>query len=350
MKKISVLLVLALAFNTVVAQNIRNLTEINLVKTTSVKNQKSAGTCWSFATVSFIETEVLKATNQEFDLSENYIVYYAYLNKARLYILKMGHHQFDQGGQAHDVLDVVKEYGIVPEANYPYNLSNHDEFYKEMKTYLDSILQLKDLPKNWENEFKQILNKNLGTPPTTVSYKGKEYSPKEFVKSVLEFNPNDYVELASFTAHPYYKPFILEVADNWSMASYYNVPMEDMMKIMNYALQNGYSVDWDGDVSEKEFKPQKGYAKWKFKGSDFADEHEQMFLGLKTTDDHLMHIVGLYKDKKDVLYYKTKNSWGIYGPFAGYIYMSENYVKLKNIAIMVNKKAIPNEIKEKLNI
>lgn len=345
MKRISAFLVLVLAFNFAFAQKKVDLQKIDSVKTTSVKNQERAGTCWDFATISFIETETLKKINKEFDLSENYIVYYAYLNKAKLYILKTGKHQFDQGGQAHDVLDVMREYGIVPDNDYPYNLYNHDAFYAEMKNYLDSILKLKTLPPHWIDDFKEILNKNLGTPPTKITYNGKKYTPLEFMNKVLQFNPDDYVELTSFTKHPYYKPFVLEVADNWAMRSYYNVPLNDMMTIMNYALKNGYSVDWDGDVSEDGFRPKQGFATMDTNITDYAQAHENMFLDLQTTDDHLMHIVGLYKDQNGKLYYRTKNSWGKYGPFDGYIYLSEDYVKLKNIAIMLNKNAIPKKIR-----
>ena len=347
MKKISFLVVYLFVAITVFAQP-KDLKKIAEIPTTPVKNQYHAGTCWDFATLSFIETETLRKTGKTLDLSENYIAYWAYVEKAQMYILKQGHHQFSQGGQAHDALNVISKYGIVTEDAYPY-LKNHSELFDSLKTFLDTIIS-KETVEDWKQKYEQILDTFMGTPPKQFDYEGKNYRPQQFAKEVVQFNPDDYVELCSFTAHPYYKPFILEVADNWAMKEYYNLPLDELLKVMNYALQNGYSVAWDGDVSEKEFNPTTGIADIVVKVKSPEVKHEEMFMNLKTTDDHLMHITGLYKDKDGRYFYKTKNSWGLYGPYNGYMYMSEGYIMLKTIAILVNKKAIPTEIRKKLKI
>lgn len=353
MKKLSIIAILLLIVGFANAQP-ENFKEIAIVKTTVPKDQAKAGTCWSFATTSFVETEVLRITGEEFDLSENFSVYYSYINKAKMYVRLQGLHQFGQGGQAHDVLDVISEYGLVTEEAYPYKNKDHTQLEKDLKSYLDSVISLDTLPRVWMAGYKKILNDALGTPPTSFEYNGKQISAKNFVKDILKFNTNDYVEVTSFSHHPFYQQFVLEVPDNWSMGLYHNVPITDLLAIMENGITNGYSIDWDGDVSEEGFAVRKGLAYFtkKGKGGGMRAISEQpyrqrLFDRQFTTDDHLMHAVGLYTDAAGEKQYLIKNSWGKYPPFDGYLYMSEEYVKYKTVAILVHKDAIPEEILEK---
>ncbi len=342
MKKISLLIVFVAMFFVSFSQ--KNIESVVEVKNTVPKDQAMTGTCWGFSTTSFIESEVLRITGKEFDLSENFVVYYTYMNKARIYFRFHGNHNFGQGGQAHDVINVVREYGIVPESAYEFKNKYHGKMEELLKNYLDSIIALKDVPKDWEKGFVAILNEQLGTPPTSFEFNGKTYTPMTFTNDVLHFKPDDYIEITSYKYKGFDKNIILEVPDNWSLDLYMNVNIDNFVKIVDYALKNNYSMVWDGDVSEKGFESKKGMADLKLENAEkkmTTDELRQaMFDNYTTTDDHLMHLVGIAKDKKDRKLYKIKNSWGEYPPFAGYLFVTEEYMKLKTVAIMVNKEVI----------
>jgi len=209
----------------------------------------------------------------------------------------------------------------------------------------------------WLPSFNAILDNYLGKNPKEFKYKGKNYTPQNFAKNVVGFNPDDYVELSSYMDYPYYQKFDIEIPDNWSHDLYYNLPMNELMQVMDYALNNGYSVDWDGDVSEIDYNHKAGTAVLSLKESDgiiingLDKMRLQTFDNLATTDDHLMHITGIAKDKNGTIFYLTKNSWGANSnQFGGYLYMSKWYVQLKTIAIMVHKDAIPKDIKKKMVI
>lgn len=327
---------------------------ISKVSHTSVKDQAQAGSCWSFATSSFIEAEVLRTTGNEEDISETFFVYYGYINRAKYFVRLHGNNNFGQGGQAHDVLNIVKENGIVPESVYPHTLKDHSDLEKDLKNYLDSIVALDDLPVDWFGKFKTILDGYLGEPPTNFSYKGKNYTPRTFTTQYLKFDPNDYVELTSYTHHNFYKPFVLEVPDNWSLDLYYNIPINELVTIIDSALHNNYSICWDGDVSDPGFDVRNGFAyvsKSAIKSMNMtAQPYRQiLFDRQNTTDDHLMHLVGVYKDIANMKQYQIKNSWGNYGPFKGYLFMSEDFVKYQTVAILVNKNAIPKKINDRIN-
>ncbi len=355
MKKIPLLFILLTLISFSFSQNAK-LNQVAKVETTKPKDQARAGTCWSFATVSFIETEVLRNTGKEFDLSENFTVYYAYINKAIIYVRKQGKHNFAQGGQAHDVFDVIKKYGIVPDEAYPYKNKNHTKLETDLKYFLDSIVKLDTLPRFWLDDYKKILDNSLGVPPTNFEYEGQKYTPKTFLLDVLKFNTDDYIEITSFSHQEFNTQFVLEVADNWSLDLYYNVTISDLMAIIDNALKNNYSVAWDGDVSETGFNTETGFADLKGENGQKIKVmvpqalRQMMFDQLQTTDDHLMHCIGLFTDEKEQKYYLIKNSWGSYPPFDGYLYMSEDFVMYKTIAIMVHKQAIPQKIKEKLGL
>lgn len=343
---------------------------IAAVKTTPVKDQHISGTCWSYAATSFIETELLRMGKGSFDLSEMFFVKYAYMEKAKNYIQLHGKANFSQGGQAHDVTDVVKEFGMIPEEHYSgmikgQELPDHRELEKALKGYLDGVLAAKGkgTTEVWFDGFKAILDVYLGTAPETFSHEGKKHKTKNF-HNKIGFNPDDYVEITSFNHHPYYKPFRLEIPDNWDYSDYYNLPLDELMQIIDYAFENGFSVCWDGDVSEKFFEFAAGLAVVPVDEScpieeftaetaeqDIDQEMRQKHFGsFSTTDDHLMHLTAVIKDESGRKYYVTKNSWAAdSNDNNGYLNMSESYLRLNTVAIMVHKDAIPDEIRKKLS-
>lgn len=392
MKKISVGLLLTFGALSLNAQekmtdSEKVFTPVVDVKTTSVKNQQSTGTCWAFAATSFIETELLRMGAPELDLSEMYTVREAYNQKAKKYFRLHGKGNYSEGGQAHDVLNVIKTHGFVPENAYLGNhygrdFHIHREMVKSTKAMLDQIVKNpnKEITPVWFASIDGVYNTYMGKIPETFEYQGKKYTPQNFAKE-MGLNVDDYVELTSYSHHPFYEKMNLEIPDNWSDDLYYNLPIDELMEVINHALKNGYSVCWDGDVSEKGFSHRKGYAvlpvqkttdmsnseiaKWedgikdKTEGKkENAKEIEvdqelrqKTFDNYKTTDDHLMHLTGIVKDQNGTIYYKTKNSWAAdSNKMGGYLNMSEAYVKLKTVAIMVHKDAIPKKLRKKLNL
>lgn len=365
-------------------------TDVKTVKTTPVRDQNSSGTCWCFSTNSFLEEDMIKRGSKPVDLSEMFVVRYCYLDKARKYIRMDGKINFAQGGAAHDVPYVIETYGIVPEEvyqglNYGEEKHVHGELSAVLKAYLDAVLKAqgsKRLSTAWEAGFNGILDAYFGPLPETFTYEGKSYTPKSFAES-LDLNPSDYISFTSYTHHPFYKAFPLEVADNWLWGYMHNVPMEEMKAVVDNALDNGYPVAWGADVSEGGFKWRKGYAvipvekgekdltgtelsRWvKLSDQDRADKRydingpveeitvtqemrQDMFDRKETTDDHGMVIVGKAVDQKGNKYYKVQNSWDTNQVYDGYIYVSEPYFLAKTLDIMVNKAAVPAEISKKL--
>lgn len=354
-----------------------HFTVIKETGVTPVKNQSRTGTCWSFATSSFIESELLRMGKGEFDLSEMFNVRMTYPLKARNYVRYHGNATLGAGSLAQDVLRVIRHYGMMPEELYDGKFAgeskhNHAEMDAVLKAALDAIVKNrgKKLSPAWPQAIEGILDAYLGKVPETFEYRGKTFTPQTFAEAT-GFNPNDYVELTSFTHHPYYGKFAIEVPDNWARNESYNLPLDELMAVMDHAIANGFSIDWDGDVSEKSFKGKEGVAilpalDWDDRTKAEKDSlckhpepeknitqelRQKMFDDYRSSDDHLMHIVGIAKDQNGTKYYYTKNSWGtIDYKCGGYVHMSESYVRAKTISILVHKNALPKNIAKKLKL
>ena len=344
-------------------------TEIMLAAT-PVKNQAMTGTCWCFSTTSLVESQCLKNKLGEMDLSEMFVVRNIYIEKAKNYILRQGHAQFSEGGLGHDMIRATALYGALPETDYsgllPGNkMHNHQKMVGALKTYLDSIVKIVPAPKNWMEGYEKILNDNMGIPPVTIQYQGRETTPIVFAQRFLNFNADDYINITSFTHEPYYKPFVIQVPDNFSSGAYYNLPLTEMMALVKAALQKGFTVMWDADVSNTCFRQDVGYALNLKDGKSYTKEEfvpdtrekaydenirQELYENLTTQDDHLMHIVGIERSKEGKDFFIVKNSWGNIGPFKGYIKVSEAYFAINTISLVVPKGAFSTDQLNNLGI
>jgi bleomycin hydrolase len=347
------------------------------LENTNVKNQASSGTCWSYSTNSFLESEMLRMGKQPVELSQIYSARCVYMDKADSYIRMHGALSWGDGGACHDVINMYAKYGAMPQSLYTglhYGTSKNK--FAEMQAVLEGMLNawVKNpngkLSPNWKKAFQAVLDSYLGEVPESFTWKGKTYTPRTFADEVVGINPKNYVELSSFTDKPYYKKTMLMVPDNWSFDKVYNVKMKDITKIIDNAVKNGYSVAWATDVSEKSFSWKNGVAYVPEKEYDDMsdDEKKEMFNGPKperviteqmrqnafdnyeTTDDHGMHIVGLAKDQNGKEYYIVKNSWGDKNDYKGYLYVTKAFVQYKTTAFLLHKNGIPEELKDKMNI
>ncbi|MEL7500518.1 MAG: C1 family peptidase [Planctomycetota bacterium] len=337
--------------------------EFKIVKsceTTDVKSQDATGTCWSFATASFIESEALRMGKGKHNLSEMFVVKNIYKDKANNYVLRQGKAQFSQGALAHDFLNAAGRYGIVPDDVFDgldegETKHDHGEMEAVMTGMLEKIAARKKLSPKWQNAVANVLDAYLGKAPERFEYRDRSYSPQEFAKE-LGFERDNYVSLSSYTHHPFNKDFVLEIPDNFSNGLFHNVPIDDIVATIDHAIENGYTVAWDGDVSEKGFSAGRGIAvlpKNPLRRDVFThigeeqevtqEMRQKTFLSFSTTDDHLMHLVGTSRDAEGNKYYVIKNSWGKVGPHSGYLHMSEAYVRLKTVAIIVHKDAVQSK-------
>ena len=359
-------------------------------KATPVKDQSSTGTCWCFATASFMESELLRMGKGEYDLSEMFIVRQKYMNQMEDNYLRRGKGNIGEGSLAHTFKNAYKQVGIVPEEAYSGLIDgnkehNHGALSRYFKALVDANIASKKRTPHYYTLINNLFDTYLGKLPEKFTYKGKEYTPQSFTES-LGLNMDDYIELTSFTHKPYYEMFSPEVPDNWENQPMYNLPLDELIETIDYALNKGYTVCWDGDVSEQGFSFKNGVAinpqvedvkdysttdrarfesmpKYQRLDEVFKFEHpypeiavtpeirQEGYEKFVTTDDHLMHITGIAKDQNGTKYYITKNSWGAESnKSGGYLNMSESYVRAKTICVMVHKDSLPKELKQKLGI
>lgn len=368
-------------------------TDTKIIPTTAVKDQSRSGTCWCFSTLSFLESEILRAGGPAMHLSEMWIVRHSFMDKAEKYVRMHGTINFAEGGASHDVTEGIKAHGIVPFEVYPglnYGTEKPDfhELSVVLKAYLDAVVKTGDksgkaLSTAWKRGFDAILDEYFGPLPETFTYEGKEYTPETFAAQ-LPIDLDNYIDISSFTHHPFYTQFIIEVPDNWMWGTVYNVPLDEMMQIIDHALEQGYTVSWGTDVSEKGFSrtkaigivpeadtesmsgteaerwgkltdKEKEAALYKFdkpgKERTITQQMRQTaFDNYETTDDHGMLIMGTATDQAGNRYYKVQNSWNVLPPYGGFWYFSRPFVAYKTTSIMVNKQALPKEIARKLGL
>lgn len=361
---------------------------------TSIKNQHRSGTCWAYSAISFVESEVIRINNitdpEKYpDFSEFFVVSHSYSDRADKYVMLDGNLTFGSGSQGEDVLDVIRLYGLVPQAemtgmNYGSDLPAQSELDAVLQAYIDAVVKNPNrvLTTAWKRGFQAILDEYLGEYPKTFVVDGVEYTPESY-RDALNFNPDDYVTLTSFTHHPFYTYFPFEVADNWRWDQFYNVPIDEMMEILDYALENGYTISWGADVSEPGFtrdglailvdvsasnnsgsdqerwvgKSEDKQAKAKVKKAGKSNPIVELvptqetrqtgFMNKTITDDHGMQIYGIAKDQWGGKYYLVKNSWGETGKYKGVWYASEAFVKGQTLDIAIHKSALPKEFVEK---
>ena len=400
MKRISILLAAVALWSGVAAQPNApeskaegyKFTDTKVIPTTDVKNQNRSGTCWCFSTMTFLESEILRKGGSAMHLSEMWIVRHSFKDKAIKYVRLHGNLNFAEGGASHDVTEGIKAHGIVPFEVYPglcYGTDKPDfhELTPVLQAYLDAVIKAGDrsapLSTAWERGFDAILDAYFGPLPETFEYEGKQYTPQSFAAS-LPLNMDDYVDIASFTHHPFYSQFVIEVPDNWMYGTVYNVPIEELMVVIDNALRDGYTIAWGTDVSEKGFSRTKGIgvmpdtkieslegteaSRWGqlterareaeiFKLDNPVAEvkvtqqmRQEAFDNFLTTDDHGMVIMGTAVDQNGTRYYKVQNSWDKTKPYDGFWYFSRPFVEYKTISIMVNKSAIPKDIRKKLGL
>jgi len=339
------------------------------IEATPVISQGQTGTCWSFSSTSFLEAEIIRTSGKQIDLSEMYNVRHTYPKKAWNYVMRQGKAQFSEGGLNHDVIDSAIDFGIVPVSAYTglvgnASTFNHSKMVEELESLLKPYASLEQkLEPKWKKEVSDILDKHMGADVSEFTFEGKKYTPKSFLE-MTKLKLEDYVTISSFTHEPFYKKFILDIPDNFSNGSFYNLPLDEFIQNIDNALDNGYTLALDADVSEATFSAKSGIAvvpentadnktilKEIKKEKNITPEfRQQEFENFNTTDDHLMHIVGKLKDQKGNIYYKVKNSWGTDNGNVGYVYISVPYMKLKAISVMVNKNALTKNTKKELGL
>lgn len=344
---------------------------------TPVKNQQQTGTCWAFSSSSFLESELLRMGKGQVNLSEMFVVRHVYREKCENYVRRQGDARFGEGGLAHDLLNAVRDYGVVPEDVYPGRKDpskplNHGALEKNLKGLCDKFIEdgkAGNLKADWMTDIDKALDAEFGPLPTQFTVGGTQFTPLSYLE-FLGLHPEDYVTITSFTHHPFYAPFVLEIPDNFAYGTYYNLPLNEMMRCLNFSIQQGYTVTWDADVSNDGFSAQNGLAivpekDWAAKSTaeqngtfkfwepekDINQEYrQQQFDRQITQDDHLMHVVGILDEGHSGIFYSVKNSWGEISDLKGYVYVSEDYMRLNTLSFTVNKNALPPDVRKRLGL
>jgi len=341
------------------------LTIIKQIPALSVTSQASTSTCWCFGTTSMLESELIRQGKGEIGLSEMFTVRNVYSAKAEQYVRFHGTCNFAEGGEQHDVLTSIAKNGIVPRdvypgLNYGEKTHKHGEIVNTLSGIVDNVVKNRNgkLSPVWQKGISGVLDAYFGEIPESFSWNGKLYTPKEFAKE-LGINPDDYIEFSSFTHHPFYEKFVIEIPDNWAQEALYNVPIDELMEIIDYALNKGISISWGADIESLNFRD--GFGRIMEEGADVNDPraHEksvsqadrQLLLdNYQFSDDHAMHLTGMATDQFGNKYYLEKNSWGEGGKFKGYSYLSAPFMRLRTMSIMVHKDGIPQAIADKIGL
>lgn len=334
----------------------KTFTDVHVWGHTSIKDQNRTGTCWCFSALSFLESELMRMDQGEYDLSEMFVVNKVYGDKARYYIRMHGHNNFGPGGLGHDVFNTIADHGIVREQDYSglweyEDGHNHSELHRVLNGIVDGVLGSRGPSPKWEPAYQAALSTYLGEIPEEITVNGGTLTPLEFRDRILELDVSPYVEITSFSHKPFYETTALLVPDNWvRYDETWNLPVDDVMEILENALNNGYTAVYGGDVSERSFDQSRGWADWRENEVVTQADRQETWNNWTTSDDHGMHIVGIARDEDGTTYYKVKNSWGETGAYDGYIYMSENFVRAKFDLITVHRDAIPQEIQNRMNL
>lgn len=334
------------------------LTAPEIINCTSVKDQYMSGTCWSFSSMSFIESELLKKGKGVHDLSEMFIARHSMVRKIERHLKLKGGNFFTPGGQFHDAVWVMKNYGMMPEEAYSGKgrgemRHNHSEMDTLLSDFVSASVKegITGLTPGLRRFTDSVLDSYYGKLPGSFLYKGRNYTPQTYMKNYLGINPDDFVEITSYTHHPFYKPFVLEDKYNWTGDVYNNVTMDDFSRITDSALKNGYTVGWDGDADDPEFLFFDGLAFLSKPIGNYQQERQAAFENQSTLLNHMMHIVAVVKDRQGKKWYYIKNSWGNYSnSLGGHLFMREDYFKIRTLAIIVNKNAIPAAIRAKMQL
>ena len=374
MKKIFIITLSAILCAGVTAQNEKKgyvFTTVDSLGITSVKDQANSGTCWSFSSIGFFESELLRLGKGEHDLAEMFVVHKTMEDRAKAAVRLHGDIEFAQGGSFYDVVYCWKNYGMVPQEvmpgiMYKSDRINHTELTAVAKAYVDALAEgnLKKLSDVWQKGFSGIYDAYIGECPEKFTYNGKEYTPQSYAES-LGLNMDDYVSLTSYTHHPFYEQFVIEIQDNWRWGLSYNLPLDEFMAVMHNAIKTGYTFAWGADVSETGFlrsKPavcvipseeDKENKILREPGEEMTitqEMRQEAYDNWETTDDHGMQIFGIAKDQNGKEYFMVKNSWNTTAGNNGIWYASDAYVAYKTMNILVHKDALPKDIKKKLGI